>query len=54
MADKNNKTSDAPKLGFLQSLFANLFHSNSPEADIKRKLKAIAKDLSKTKYRISD
>lgn len=50
MADKNNKTSDAPKLGFLQSLFANLFHSNSPEADIKRKLKAIAKDLSKTKY----
>lgn len=39
------------KLGFFQSLFANLFKSANPEAEKKRKLKAIAKSFSKTKFR---
>ena len=38
------------KQSFFQSLFANLFKSSNPEAEKKRKLKAIAKTFSKTKY----
>lgn len=36
--------------GFFHNLLLNLFHSSSPEADNKRRLKAIAKNLSKTKF----
>lgn len=39
-----------PKQSFFQSLFANLFKSSNPEAEKKRRLKAIAKSFSKTKY----
>ena len=38
------------KQSFFQSLFSNLFKSSNPEAEKKRKLKAIAKAFSKTKY----
>ncbi|WP_191014384.1 hypothetical protein [Treponema zioleckii] len=34
-----------------QKLFGSFFHKNDPEAEKKRKLKAIAKTLSKTKYK---
>ena len=40
----------AGKQSFFQSLFSNLFKSSNPEAEKKRKLKAIAKAFSKTKY----
>jgi len=35
---------------FFSKLFGSLFKSNSPDAEKKRKLKAIAKNFSKTKY----
>ena len=38
------------KQSFFQSLISNLFKSSNPEAEKKRKLKAIAKSFSKTKY----
>lgn len=38
------------KENFFTKFFASLFSSNDPEAKKKKKLKAIAKDLSKTKY----
>lgn len=38
------------KQGFLQSIIESLFKSSSPEAEKKRKLKAIAKAFSKTKF----
>ena len=38
------------KQSFFQSLFSNLFKSSNPEAEKKRKLQAIAKSFSKTKY----
>ncbi|MBR5402075.1 MAG: hypothetical protein IK102_09735 [Treponema sp.] len=41
---------EEPKQSFFQSLFANLFKSSNPEAEKKRRLKAIAKTFSKTKY----
>ena len=41
---------EAAKQSFFQSLFSNLFKSSNPEAEKKRKLKAIAKSFSKTKY----
>lgn len=44
---KDTKNDDG---GFFHNLFLNLFHSSSPEADNKRRLKAIAKNLSKTKF----
>jgi len=36
--------------GFFHNFIMNLFNGSSPEAEKKRKLKAIAKDLSKTKF----
>ncbi len=36
---------------FLEKLFGSLFSSHDPEAEKKRQLKAIAKTLSKTKYK---
>ena len=53
--DVENKKNDAPKdqgekLSFFQSLFSNIFKTSNPEAEKKRKLKAIAKSFSKTKY----
>lgn len=54
-AEKKAEKLDAQKAGgekqsFFQSLFANLFKSSNPEAEKKRRLKAIAKTFSKTKY----
>lgn len=46
---KNKKTAEE-KQGFIQNLIATIFGSSSPEAELKRKLKNIAKDFSKTKY----
>jgi len=50
--DINKKEAPAEKKsgGFLSNLIEALFNSHSPEAEKKRRLKAIAKDLSKTKY----
>ena len=53
MESGENKAKQAPegeKQSFFQSLFSNLFKSSNPEAEKKRKLKAIAKAFSKTKY----
>ncbi|MCQ2591227.1 MAG: DUF5312 family protein [Treponema sp.] len=47
-----NKSSSNAKEGFFQTLINNLFNSNSPEAELKRKMKSIAKALSKTKYHV--
>jgi len=44
------KAAEGEKVSFFQSLFANLFKSSNPEAEKKRKLKAIAKAFSKTKF----
>ena len=44
------KAAEGEKQSFFQSLFSNLFKSSNPEAEKKRKLKAIAKTFSKTKY----
>ena len=44
------KAAEGEKQSFFQSLFSNLFKSSNPEADKKRRLKAIAKAFSKTKY----
>ena len=35
---------------FFTKLFESLFGSNDPEVEKKRRLKSIAKDLSKSKY----
>lgn len=48
-SDKNTK-GNAPKQNFLQSIFSSLFSSSNPEAAKKKKLKAIAKNISKSKY----
>lgn len=45
-----NLTMSNSKGNFFTKLFSSLFSSNDPEANKKKKLKAIAKDLSKTKY----
>lgn len=53
LLDKDNekeKKAPAPKQSFFQSLFSSLFSSSSPDAEKKKKLKLIAKNLSKTKY----
>ena len=44
------KAQEENKPSFFQSLLSNLFKSSNPEAEKKRKLKAIAKTFSKTKY----
>ena len=49
--DKKDPGSSSKKSGgFLQNILDVLFNSHSPEAEKRRKLKAIAKDLSRTKY----
>lgn len=48
--EKRDKASTEEKQGFFQNLFSNLFGSTSPEAELKRKLKTISKNFSKTKY----
>ena len=51
---KNNTASDnkksSEKESFFHSIFASFFKSSNPEAEKKKKLKAIAKSFSKTKY----
>ena len=52
--DRNNKinadSKDSGKSSFFHNLFASLFKSSNPDAEKKRKLKALAKTFSKTKY----
>lgn len=45
---QNNETSS--KGNFFQTLFSSIFSSSNPEAEKKKKLKALAKNISKTKY----
>lgn len=47
---KESIKNDSQKQSFFQSLISNLFKSSNPEADKKKRLKAIAKTFSKTKY----
>ena len=51
-SQKSKKSQPEEKQGFFQSLIASLFGSSNPEAELKRRLKTIAKDFSKTKYHI--
>ena len=48
--EERKAAQQAEKQSFFSSLFSNLFKSSNPEAEKKRKLKAIAKTFSKTKY----
>jgi len=48
--EKEPKPTQTEKQGFLQNLFASLFGGGGPDAERKRKLKAIAKNFSKSKY----
>lgn len=41
---------DSQKENFFQSILASIFKSSNPEAEKKRKLKALAKTISKSKY----
>ena len=56
MEDKKNTTVNASskkpaeKESFFQSLLSSLFKSSNPEAEKKRRLKNLAKTISKTKY----
>ena len=47
---KSSASSSAQKESFFQSLLSSLFNRSSPEADKKKKLKAIAKSISKSKF----
>ena len=50
-AQKNSKTgTPEQKESFFQTLLSSLFKSSNPEAEKKRRLKLIAKNISKTKY----
>ena len=46
-----NKRSQSKKENFFQTLLSSLFNSSNPEADKKRKLRNIAKSISKSKYK---
>lgn len=53
--DMNNKSEGKAKSGgektsFFQNLIASLFKTSNPDADKKKRLKALAKTFSKTKY----
>lgn len=48
--EKNSKTTSADKGSFFQNLLASLFKSNNPDAEKKRKLKNISKNILKSKY----
>lgn len=48
--EKNNHNTTNEKDSFFTNLLSSLFKSSNPEAEKKRKLKAIAKNISKTKY----
>ena len=48
--EEKKAAQQAEKQSFFQSLLSNLFKSSNPEAEKKRKLKAIAKTFSKTKF----
>ena len=48
--EERKAAQQAEKQSFFQSLLSNLFKSSNPEAEKKRKLKAIAKTFSKTKF----
>lgn len=44
------KAAEPQKSSFFQSIISSLFKSSNPDAEKKRKLKAIAKEISKSKY----
>jgi len=46
----NSKNKAEEKESFFSSIFASLFKSSNPEVEKKRRLKSIAKNISKTKY----
>lgn len=48
--NKKSNTQLQQKETFFQSIISSIFKSSNPEAEKKRKLKAIAKTISKTKY----
>lgn len=48
--NQEDNTEKKQNEGFFANLIASLFKSNNPEAERKRKLKIIAKNLSKTKF----
>ena len=48
--NKNNAKEEPKKQGFFQSILAAIFKNTSPDAEKKRKLKNIAKTISKSKY----
>ena len=48
--EEKKAAQQAEKQSFFQSLLSNLLKSSNPEAEKKRKLKAIAKTFSKTKF----
>jgi hypothetical protein len=53
LKENNNKSQNlntSSSGGFFQNLFAAIFSSSNPEAEKKRKLKSLAKTISKTKY----
>lgn len=47
---QGNGKQESQKENFFQSLLSSLFKSSNPEAEKKRKLKALAKNISKSKY----
>lgn len=48
--NKSENSSGTQKQSFIQTILSSLFKNSNPEADKKRKLKAIAKEISKSKY----
>ena len=49
-SDINSEPKEPKKEGFFQRLLSSLFRNSSPEAEKKRKLKGIAKTISKSKF----
>ena len=47
---QNQKKSQPEKTNFFQSLISSLFGGGGPDAEIKKRLKVIAKNYSKTRY----
>ena len=48
--EKASSSKPVEKESFFQSLISSLFHSSNPEAEKKRRLKNLAKTISKTRY----
>ena len=50
MISKDKNQNSKKKENFFQALIASIFKSSSPDAEKKRRLKAIAKNIAKSKY----